>query len=294
MGNEVEALNARFGIPGIVEFAEGNGGLTKVVARTDAAEAEVYLHGAHVARFVPRGGRDVLFMSGSSLFRPDKPIRGGVPICFPWFGPKAGDPAAPMHGFARIRRWEVEAAAGRGDAVELTLKLSATVVGAELRHHVTIGPAALAMRLEVRNIAGAPIAFEEALHTYLAVGDARRIAIFGLEGAEYIDKVDGFARKTQSAGPVRIEGETDRIYLSAGPVTVDDPAWGRRIAVEKSGSRATVVWNPHVAKAKAMADFGDDEWPAMVCVETANVGEVAVELPPGGTHAMEARVRVEA
>lgn len=292
MNNEVEALSARFGIPGI-EFAEGIGGLTKVVARTDAAEAEVYLHGAHVTRFAPRGQRDVLFMSGSSLFRLDKPIRGGVPICFPWFGPKAGDPAAPMHGFARIRRWEVEAVAGRGDAVELTLKLSATVVGAELRHHVTIGPAALAMRLEVSNLTSAPIVFEEALHTYLAVGDARRIAISGLDGAEFIDKADGFARKTQS-GPVRIEGETDRIYLSTAPVAVDDPAWGRRLIVEKSGSRATVVWNPHVAKAKAMADFGDDEWPAMVCVETANVGEVAVELPPGGMHAMEARIRVEA
>jgi glucose-6-phosphate 1-epimerase len=261
----------------------GNGGLPKLVIENDGATAEVYQHGAHLTAWQPRGQKPVLFMSRKSAFDPAKPIRGGVPICFPWFGPKAGAPDAPMHGYARLRDWTLEYA-GR-DGVSFILESEE----ATARLTFTIG-AALDMALEVR--ARKDFTYEEALHTYLRVGDVRRVSVEGLEGVDYLDKTDGFRRKTQ-AGPITVAAETDRIYLKTkGVCVVRDPVLGRSITVEKEGSDNTVVWNPWIAKAKAMADFGDDEWPDMICVETANVGDAAVRLTAGQTHLTRARVSV--
>jgi glucose-6-phosphate 1-epimerase len=147
--------------------------------------------------------------------------------------------------------------------------------------------------LEVENPGEEPFQFEEALHTYLAVSDVRQVSVSGLGGASFLDKVDGQQRKLQDAAPIRITGETDRVYLGTTTACVlDDPGFARRITVEKSASSTTVVWNPWIAKAKAMADFGDDEWPGMICIETANAAENAVTLPAGATHSMRALVRL--
>ena len=153
----------------------------------------------------------------------------------------------------------------------------------------------LSTALTVTNPGDAPITFEEALHTYLAVGDVRQVSVAGLEGVTYADKVDGAQRKTQAEPFVTIGGETDRLYLDTGSVvTLTDPGFGRRIRVEKTGSRSTVVWNPWVAKSKAMPDFGDDEWPGMICIETANAADNAVTVPPHASHSMTAAISVEA
>ena len=154
--------------------------------------------------------------------------------------------------------------------------------------------ARLRLELAVRNTGTAPMVFEEALHTYFSVGDARRVAIHGLEGAPYFDKAEAFARKPGEAAPIAITRETDRVYPGArGTVTIDDPIEARHIAVEKTGSASTVVWNPWVEKAKGMSDFGDDEWTEMVCVETANAGDDAVTVAPGETHTMTATIGVD-
>jgi len=151
----------------------------------------------------------------------------------------------------------------------------------------------LSMALSVTNPGEAPVTFEEALHTYLAVGDVRRAAVEGLEGASYVDKVDGGRRKTQGANPVAIDSETDRLYLDTeAEALLTDPVFGRRIRVAKTGSRSTVVWNPWVAKSKAMPDFGDDEWPGMICVETANAADNAVTLPAHTSHVMTAAISI--
>jgi glucose-6-phosphate 1-epimerase len=300
----VAELPQRFSVPGVT-VEPGQGGLTRVTVETAIAAGHVYLHGAHVTHYQPRGRGPVLFVSGESLFAAGKAIRGGVPVIFPWFGAKADDPKAPQHGFVRNVPWKLRGiTAGPDGAVAVTFAFGPSAETRkvwphefELLYAITFG-AALEMSLQVRNAGTTPFRYEEALHTYLAVADVRKATIEGLGGREFIDKVDGFRRKTQPPGPFTLDGETDRVYLNTpDTVVVNDrnatePAGGvRMLSVEKQGSASTIVWNPWIAKAKAMADFGDDEWPRMLCVETANAAENAVTLQPGKTHTMRAAVR---
>jgi glucose-6-phosphate 1-epimerase len=283
----ISELQRRFGIPGLIQAEAGAGSLPKVVVTSDLATAEMYLHGAHLTAFQPRGAKPVLFMSGKSLFEAAKPIRGGVPVCFPWFGLKSGTPPPPSHGFARIRDWDLESCERRTDG---TVRVAFSLASEESTLRLSFGIGrALDMELEVRSTGD--FTFEEALHTYLRVGDVRRVSVEGLENTDYLDKADASRRKTQPAEAIRVTGETDRQYLKTrSTCVVRDPVFERSITVEKEGSDTTVVWNPWIAKAKAMPDFGDDEWPEMICVETANAGESAVRLQPGQTHHMKARV----
>jgi glucose-6-phosphate 1-epimerase len=299
MKSEFAALH-RFEIPGVAHFESGDGGLVRLAVHSPLADAHIYLHGAHVTHFQPRGAEPVLFMSQKSLFLPGKPIRGGVPVIFPWFGARAGHPEAPAHGFARTSDWQVDSISVDGDnvvTVVLALPPGHQSGGWEphdftLSYRIAIGHS-LSMTLEVKNTGSAPFSFEEALHTYLAVGDVRDTATAGLEGAEYLDKTDGMKPKTQAAEPIRITQETDRVYENTrSTCVVEDPKMKRRITVEKSGSQTTVVWNPWIAKAAAMADFGDDEWPGMLCIETANASANTLTVAPGETHAMRAVISV--
>jgi D-hexose-6-phosphate mutarotase len=280
----------------------GQGGLPLIHVSGAQGEAEIYLHGAHVTAFRPRGQEPVLFMSQKSLFQPGKAIRGGVPICFPWFGAKPDDPTAPQHGFARLREWSLQSAAAAEDAtILLTLSLDsddqtrkAWPHDFSARYHVLVGET-LRLRLEITNRDTAPVRYEDALHSYFVVGDVRETAVKGLDGVDYLDRAAGAdgARKKQR-GPVQFEGEVDRLYLNTvGSCIIQDPIMSRKIRIAKSASRATVVWNPHIAKAKAMADFGDDEWIGMCCVETANANTCAIELAAGQTHTTETIIAVE-
>ncbi len=287
-------------IPGVVDLTEAPTGLVQVDIHSPLATARLYVDGGHIAQYQPAGAEPLLFLSRESKLVPGTAIRGGVPICFPWFGPKAGDPAAKMHGFARIVDWELEATAQEADGsvtVVLLLQSSAHTRALwphdfTLRHRVNIG-AALRMTLETHNSGPAPFTFETALHTYFAVADVREVQVTGLEGASYLDKTDGGKLKTLGDAPLRFDAETDRVFANhRGTCVIDDRAGGRKIVIEKSGSDTTVVWNPWIAKAAAMADFGDDEWPKMLCIETANTGANAVTLAPGATHAMTAVVRL--
>lgn len=287
---------ARFSIPGRVLFEAGGGGLTRAILKSPGGEAEIYLHGAHVTRFTSAGGKPLLFMSEKSLFQADRPMRGGVPVIFPWFGPRSPDPVgnSPMHGFARLSEWMVEAARQDAETTTLVLRLESSAATRALwkgefvlRYTVRVGKT-LTLELAVENTGGEVFTFEEALHTYLAVADVRECAIDGLDGVTYLDKTDGMAKKVQH-GAISITSETDRVYLgTTSTCTVSDPGNGRRIVVGKENSDATVVWNPWIAKAKAMADFGDEEWTKMLCIETCNVNVHAIKLAAGGRHLMRA------
>ncbi|HEY2584580.1 MAG TPA: D-hexose-6-phosphate mutarotase, partial [Tepidisphaeraceae bacterium] len=243
-----------------VKFETGAGGLTRIAIHTPDADAHVYLRGGHVTHYQPKGQPPVLFMSRASQFTPGKAIRGGVPVIFPWFGPRAGDAAAPMHGFARTVEWTARAVEPAGSAVGVTLALTSSEETRrwfphdfELLYTICVGPT-LELTLEVRNCSNAEFTFEEALHTYLTVGDVRQATIDGLDGRTFIDKTAAMAR-TRQAGPFRIERETDRVYLDTpDDVHVADPVHRRRLSVAKSGSQSTVVWNPWVDKAKALPD----------------------------------------
>jgi glucose-6-phosphate 1-epimerase len=298
--SRIEDLRKSVETSRLARVEEGSVGLPKIVVSSDLASAEVYLHGAHVTNFQPRGTAPLLFMSEASLFQEGKPIRGGIPLVFPWFGPLESHPEAPPHGFARTRSWQIESCEARtDDSVRIVLTLTSDQATLQqwpntfsLRLIILVSNV-LDMTLEVKNTSNVEYRFEEAMHTYLAVGDVRSITIDGLGGVEYLDRADNGARKKQGGAPIYIAGETDRLYLNTtGRVTVHDPEMGRTIFVEKEGSNATVVWNPWIEKARAMADLGDGKWTPMVCVETANARDCAVTLGPGRTHRMTSRIGV--
>ncbi|QTE27916.1 D-hexose-6-phosphate mutarotase [Pengzhenrongella sicca] len=290
-------------LPPSVQLGTGRGGLPVVRVTAREGTAEIYLHGAHVTGWTPVGGEPVLWMSAASEYRADAALRGGVPICFPWFGAHARDAAAPAHGFARLADWDLVGAVDHADGdVTVTLALGDTAATRAsawphrfaARYAVTVG-AHLTLRLEVDNLDVEPVRIEAALHTYLRVTDVRTAAVGGLEGAPFLDRLAGPEPVPGEAVPVRFTRETDRIYLGTeAAATLTDPGAGRTVTIAKHGSRSTVVWNPWVAKAAAMADFGDDEWPAMVCVETCAVGPDAIVLAPGASHAMTAVLTVGA
>jgi glucose-6-phosphate 1-epimerase len=291
----------QFWIPDALHFSETNG-LTRAVIETAAAEAELHLQGAHLASWTPgEKHMPVLFLSSKSQFVPGKAIRGGVPVIFPWFGDRSDGKLGPAHGFARTAQWTVESTGLRGDgAVEIVLVLLPNDItrgfgydGFEVRYRATIG-ATLELELETRNTGAAPLVFEEALHSYFAVGDVREVQITGLGGTTFIDKTDGFQRKTLGPEPCRIAKETDQVHLnSQAACTLHDPIWKRRIVIEKFGSDSTVVWNPWIEKAKAMSDMDADEWREMLCIETANAADNAVHLLPGASHKLTARIVVD-
>ena len=298
----VDELNERFGLDGAVLFEDGPGGLTRARIANDAATAEIYLQGAHVAHWHPMAAEHpVTFLSAMSQFTAGKAIRGGVPLVFPWFAERKGGLPGGMHGFGRTLPWEVVAAERRPDGVALSFKLlpnqTTRDVGFDhfvLVYEVVVG-ATLSLTLEVENIGDTPLTFEEALHAYYSVSDVRQIEVGGLGDTDYLDRADNAKRKHQGAGAIRFAGETDQLHLNTrAAVTISDPGWKRRIVIEKRGSNSTVVWNPWQAKASALADLGAEAWPHFVCVEPANAAENAVTVAPGGTHAMGITVRVEA
>jgi glucose-6-phosphate 1-epimerase len=299
---DIDRLNARFdaGAQGNARFELGGGGLTRLVLSTPAAEAHVYLYGAHVTHYQPHGQAPVLFLSEKSYFTHGRPIRGGVPIVFPWFGPRASDAQAPLHGFARISDWDVESITSHGDTVTAVLALrSSDVTHAvwphdfQLRYTITVGPE-LDLTLAVTNPLGDPITFEQALHTYFAVGDVRRTRVGGLTGTAYLDKNRDMEKFVDSDDPLVLTEASDRVYLGTKSASViEDPAGERRITIDKEGSEATVVWNPWSNPPKPMADLGEDEWPKFICIETANVKDHAVTLGANATHTMRAIIRAE-
>ena len=296
----MQELDRQHGIPNVAKFEIGQGGLTRLVI-TGASSAEIYLHGAHVTHFQPAGQKPVLWVSKKAWFAEGKPIRGGVPLCFPWFGGRASDPGAPAHGFARLLDWSVESVTRESDGtVVATLFLEAGEqtrgwwpVDFMARFSVRVGPA-LEMMLAVTNRSDTPISFEEAMHSYFAVSDVKQIGVSGLGGAPYLHRVGTPTPMTQTDPVIRFTAETDRNYNNnSSTCVIDDPGWSRKIEIAKRGSNSTVVWNPWIAKSKAMVDYGDDEWPEMVCVESANITSDTVVVAPAATHEMTTRISVK-
>jgi len=280
----------------------GAGGLERVRVEGARAEAHIYLQGATVTHFQPRGAAPVLFLSNRATWAAGRAIRGGIPLIFPWFGAHGSNAKAPTHGFARTSAWRlVDSRPGPDGAVVVELALEDDEVTRaawphtfQLRYRVSVGET-LGLSFEVANTWTRPFQFENAFHTYLAVGDVRAVAVTGLENTTYIDKVDFMTRKRQGTEPLRLTGETDRVFLGArGRCLVEDRVLARRTLVDKTGSATTVVWNPWSTKAGGIADLEPDDWRRMVCVETANAADDAVTLGQGQRHVMTATIRVDA
>ena len=286
-------------LPASVRLDDLPDGLSRVVVTTPAASAVVHLQGAHVTSWVPAGERDVLWVSRRSAFAPGAPICGGVPLCYPWFGPHPTDGTAPLHGLARITPWELESAQESSDGVVLSLTLDTSRLPSSgdhgpalLRYTVTVG-AALTLSLEVTSTGQEPLIFEEAFHTYLAVADVRQVSVRGLEASPSVDRLTGETIAPTGAA-LTLHGETDRLLTQPGELVVEDPAGSRLLTVRSTASANAVVWNPGPVKAAAMADVGDDEWPEMICVETCNVADGRVTVAPGATHTMAATITARA
>jgi glucose-6-phosphate 1-epimerase len=292
-------LNERFGIPGVAEVASGQGGLAVVRVTAEAGSAEIYLHGAQVTSWKPAGSDEVLFLSTQSHFEDGKAIRGGIPICFPWFRGKSDNPKAPAHGVVRTKEWNLTGIACDGDEVVVTFATESDDASRNWYPHefraeyrVRVG-AQLNLSLTVTNTGTNPMRFEEALHTYHSVGDAKKVRVTGLDGTAYLDNMDGNREKRQ-AGNVVFGAQTDNAYVdTTEALEVVDPVLSRRIRTEKRNSRTTVVWNPWQDGAKALADLGDDEWRGFACAEASNIMAYAVELAPGEEQTMGAVLRVE-
>lgn len=290
----LQQLNQRFAIDGLARFEEGHGGLTRLRLTVGQAEGEVYLHGAHVTHWAPAPGRPVLWMSGASLFEAGSPIRGGVPVCWPWFGAAPGRGDLPAHGFVRRMDWEVESVARQDEdraAVVMTLGDTDQTRAQyphpfQCRMTIVLGPE-LTVCLEAANTGDAPMAFTEAFHPYFAVTDIREASVCGLEGLPYVDLRDR-SRHVADDAPLRFAGETDREYFdSQAAIALRPAAHWQTLLITKAGSMSTVIWNPWTDKARRMSDFGDDEWPGMLCIEPANAAtQNAVTVAPGQRHAM--------
>jgi D-hexose-6-phosphate mutarotase len=288
--NVLEQLHG-WEISGRVEIVSGSGGLPLIQIRTPVSTAEIYLHGAQITAFQKNGEPPLLFLSEKSYFAPDKAIRGGVPICFPWFGSRTGEPA---HGFARITEWELISTSATPDGtVTVRLQLPKASLKPEwsgLRAEFIVAIAAeLTMELVATNGSpGTALQIEGCLHNYFRVGDLSAVSISGLEGTSFLDNTTG------GAGPsildidtvIKISKEIDRTYLdTTGPIEIRDENLKRIIRVEKFYSHSTVVWNPWTTK--PMADLGPAEYKNMVCVEAGNVKKNKLSLAPGESSTMK-------
>jgi glucose-6-phosphate 1-epimerase len=293
--SRIAALNDRFRIPGVAEVIAGNGRLPKICVTAPSGSAEIYLHGAQVTSWRPASAEEVIFLSAHSHWQDGRAIRGGIPICFPWFRAKADDPQAPAHGFVRTREWRLDSVTrGEDDAVVVTCSTESDALTRRwwphefrLVHRVTIG-SPLGLELTVTNTGAALLSFEEALHTYFRVGEAENVRVRGLDQVTYLDNTDGNREKIQS-GDVVFGGATDNAYLEAhGSVELVDPVAHRALRTDKENSATTVVWNPWQQGAASLADLGDDEWQRMACVEACNILGSAVSLAPGRQHTTRA------
>lgn len=297
---DIAALRARFALPGVLSFEEQNG-LVRLHVNTQQASATLYLQGGHLTHWQPAGQAPVLQLSRKSEFAPGKPIRGGIPIAFPWFAADSkadridGHPG-PSHGFARLQEWTLESVAHTGPNVHLKLTLGPTAMSRSmgfdaflLTLEAVIGPT-LSVQLTVANHGGTPLSFEEAMHTYYYVLDVHEATVTGLEPTPYIDKNDGFKVKPASGKPITFTGSTDRVYQDTeAACTIHAGTQERDIHVVKKNSRTTVVWNPW----KEMPDVGEWDWHEFVCVETVNAGSNARKLAPNETFTMGLVVSVE-
>lgn len=263
-----------------------------IAIENDQASCTISLQGAHVLSWVPSGEAEVIWLSEMAALAPGKSLRGGIPICWPWFGAHQNNAGYPAHGFARTNLWQVTdtQALDRGET-QITFRLDSRQLDEQqfqmwpwatvVEYRLTVG-SRLTMALGTVNHSHQAITIGQALHTYFKVDDVTRTVVLGLEGREYLDKTDSFRRKKQS-GPVMIDAEVDRLYLhTPDDIIIDDGQ--RRISIKKQGSHATVVWNPWQTVAEKMGNLGKNGYLHMLCVESANAADDTVMIQPGQRH----------
>ncbi|MEM7111959.1 MAG: D-hexose-6-phosphate mutarotase [Chloroflexota bacterium] len=297
--NDIEQLNEQFGVDQQIRFYSGNGRLPTVEMVNRFGKTAVSIYAGHVLSYQPHDQEPVLWVSQLAQYSEGKAIRGGIPVIWPWFGAHPTDDTKSSHGLARRMAWEVVGTQASGDSRILRLsltdnadtraiwpypfQLTLTVI---LDHTLTVD-------LAMANTGNTPFTITQALHSYFTISDVTQIAIHGLDQTAYLDQLDNMQRKRQS-GPITIDEEVDRIYVdTTADCVIEDATLGRRIRIAKQGSGSTVVWNPWIAKAARMGDFGDEEYQGMVCIETTNAADDKVTILPGDGHRITAVISAE-
>ncbi len=288
----INDLNNTFGVKNQLTFTEGANGIVIADLSSSFSTCKISLYGAHVLSFIPEGGADLLMVSEKSFFGKGQPIRGGIPVCFPWFGVHSSNSELPNHGFARLLNWEVIASNKCNDgAISLKLGLSSNEKTFELwpftfytELEVIVGKQ-LELKWVIKNNGDSAFDISHALHSYFAVKDVADIRVEGLEGTSFIDSTKGGELKNGEGFPVIINMEVNRIYLDTNSeCKVVDKKQNTTIRIKKTGSNSTIVWNPWAENCKKISDFGDDEYKQFVCVESGNVKKNSLMLKPGQLH----------
>ncbi|MCW2269001.1 putative glucose-6-phosphate 1-epimerase [compost metagenome] len=276
---------------------------------TDSAELLVAQQGAQVLSYQRLGEPPLLWLSEQAIFKQGKSVRAGVPVCWPWFGNLSRNPQAvqamyhgseaPAHGLVRGRDWQLQGITDIGNAVRVDFTLPDTLGDlpgwphtVELTLSIVMGEQ-LTVTLTSYNLDNIPVTISQALHSYFAVSDVRKVQVEGVEGLGYIETLENWQQRTQQ-GALGFASETDRIYLQAPEqLSIVDPDWNRRIRLTSSGSRSAVIWNPWTDRAAELADMADDGWQRMLCIETANVWDDLVTLQPGASHSLSLAIDSE-
>jgi len=273
----------------IVNLEELAPGYPVVTVNHSTCKAQVALHGAHVISWCPTGHEEVLYLSPDAVYREGKAIRGGIPICWPWFNAHPSDPDLPSHGLVRNQFWELESTDADDEGVVAKLRRTT-------EHWTVVATIRMASSLEVAiestNLGDDQLLVSGALHSYFRVGDVRQITIKGLEDAAYLDTVGQHTNRHQT-GVIEIDREVDRYYDSSAAVRLEDPLKERTILIDKENSPSTVVWNPWIEKAAALGDLPNEDYLAFACVEAAITNDRAVALSQGETHRFATRISVE-
>jgi len=285
-------LNNQFGIEGQLQF-KAVGGLIMAEVTNEHAQATIALQGAQVLSWAPNGEQPVIWLSDEATFIADKTIRGGIPVCWPWFGAHPDNNEAPAHGFVRGAAWDViETKSLDAGQTRIVFRLPQTEVPSELWPHntelelqVTVG-ATLELSLITRNKGAEAVTISQALHSYFAVSDISQVAVKGLEYCQFIDALDDWQRKVE-ANPISIDAEIDRIYQNTKPAcSLEDNGWQRRINIETTNSQSTVVWNPWIDKSARLGDMGEGGYLNMLCIETGNIADDRVSIAAGAEHCL--------
>jgi glucose-6-phosphate 1-epimerase len=297
----IEQLNNDYGIRDHIKFIEGAGGFPYIRIDNAKASAIISIYAGQVLSFQPANEpHNLMFLSKRAYYQPGKSIKGGTPICWPWFGPDPEGKGRPVHGFARNRFWEVirtETTPNGEGKVTLGLKDSPETRAIwphsfDLSLEITVGES-LNLELITHSANRDTFPLTQAMHTYFKVGHISEIVISGLAGTEYIDKTDHGMLKFQT-GPITIDREVDRIFRNVpGELVISDAAFDRRIRINSEGSKTAIVWNPWAKISAESADLEDDDYECFVCVETANADRDVVQVGPDTESRLTANYRIE-
>ncbi len=297
---EIEKLNDTFGIEGKVKFAKMENDLVYLSITNKYADAKISLYGAHIVSFRPPNSEDILWMSPKSSFQVGQPIRGGIPVCFPWFGPHKTDLAKPQHGFGRLMNWEVAETSVQATGetlIRLQLCSSDETKAfwphdfcAELR--VIVGKT-LEISLKVTNQSDESLEYTCALHSYYNLSSIENTTITGLIGASYHSQLEPGEFVQESRKIEILKAETRHYHNTEATCTIEDTLFKRKIRIQKAGSKITTVWNPGKETCATIGDMPDDAYLHFVCVEAVNAFDDLIKLAPGNSHTTSAIIGLE-